>query len=200
MLEDLGLPSVDALTVRGWVGDGASALVSTALTHAQAAGATDPNEAAKNGEQHAMAMERFLHHYMQNLTECSVLYDGVLQTLETLKHLGLALGCVTNKPEQFTRPLLRHFSLDTLFSSIVGGDSLARRKPDPAPLLHAAGELGSSRAQTVMVGDSANDVLAARRAGMRVVCVSYGYNRGDDVTRLGATAVIKRFPDVLAHL
>lgn len=187
MLQDLGFAGVDEITVRSWVGDGAAALVRQALRHADAAEDTE----------HADAMARFLHHYAANLTESSVLYAGVMRTLETLKRLGLALGCVTNKPFQFTRPLLDHFDLSPLFSSVIGGDSLPQRKPDPAPLLHAAGELGCTPSQTLMVGDSANDVRAARSAGMPVVCVTYGYNRGDDVATLGADAVITEFADLL---
>ena len=76
------------------------------------------------------------------------------------------------------------------FALVIGGDSLPRRKPDPLPLLHACRELGATVEESLFCGDSINDVQAARSAGMRVVCVDYGYNHGRDISEAAPDAVI----------
>ena len=80
--------------------------------------------------------------------------------------------------------------LDKHFSLVISGDTLARKKPDPLPLLHAARYFAIPPEQGLLIGDSANDVKAARAAGLRIVCVSYGYNHGNDIRDSRPDAVI----------
>ena len=90
---------------------------------------------------------------------------------------------MTNKPRQFTLPLLRKLELEDYFAAIVCGDDLSRKKPDPAPVLAAVEQLNGSREHGYMVGDSATDMISAHGAGVGAIYATYGYNRGDSVDR-----------------
>lgn len=158
--------------VRAWVGNGAEALVRRALTG-------DMHSEPDNGLfQRAFAL--FSDLYISN-SDRSRLYPGVRDGIEHLKQADCILGCVTNKRGQFTEPLLRALGLYDEFAIVISGDTLPRKKPDPMPLQHAMESLGIGPDQTLMIGDSRNDVEAARAAGTAVLCVRYGYNHGDDI-------------------
>lgn len=170
MLVELGFAAAGTERVRGWIGDGARQLVQEALASAQ------PGSVDERRLNEALAI--YMRHYAACCTERSRLFDGVREALEQWHARGVPMACVTNKSARFTTPLLAHFALGELLPVAVSGDTLPRRKPDPAPLLHACEQLGVPASRAVMVGDSRNDVLAARAAGMPVACVSYGYNHG----------------------
>jgi phosphoglycolate phosphatase len=97
---------------------------------------------------------------------------------------------VTNKAAQFTEPLLEDLGVRGFFEIVISGDTLPQKKPDPAPLLHAAEHFGVSPSEALMVGDSVSDVKAARAAGFAIVCMSYGYNHGRDIREAKPDAVI----------
>jgi phosphoglycolate phosphatase len=107
----------------------------------------------------------------------------------------VALGVVTNKAGRFTEAILERTGLRQRFGVVVSGDTLAQRKPHPGPVLHAARVLGTGVAETLFIGDSRNDVAAARAAGCRVWLVPYGYSEGEDVASLAADAIV---PDIEA--
>jgi phosphoglycolate phosphatase len=117
-------------------------------------------------------------------------YPGVEQGLERLRASGLKLACLTNKPTDFARPLLRAKGLEGYFSFVFGGDAFERKKPDPLPLRKTCEALGSLPARTLMVGDSSNDAQAARAAGCPVVLVTYGYNHGVPVRGVDADGFV----------
>ena len=122
-------------------------------------------------------------------------YPGVAKTLSELRSAGLRLAVCTNKPAAPSEALLASLGLAEFFSAVVGGDSLAVRKPDGRHLLATLARLGVAAGRAVMVGDSANDVAVARDAGVAVIVVSYGY--GNTAARsLGADAVIDGFADL----
>ena len=104
-----------------------------------------------------------------------------LEKLPRFQAAGVELACVTNKASAFTAKLLAELELNEYFSLVISGDTLPRRKPDPMPLTHAAQHFALAPEDAVLIGDSANDVKAARAAGFGIVCVSYGYNLGDDI-------------------
>ncbi|HKJ41616.1 MAG TPA: HAD-IA family hydrolase, partial [Sunxiuqinia sp.] len=106
------------------------------------------------------------------------------------------LACVTNKAESFTLPLLKSLKIDELFGLVISGDTLNEKKPSPLPLLHAAQHFGIKPDNCLMVGDSLNDVKAARAAGFPVVAVSYGYNHGQDIRLAAPDAVIDNFNEL----
>ena len=167
---------------RDWVGNGVERLVRRALV-GQLEG--EPSE-----EEFSRAYPLFLELYRENTARRSHLYPGVREGLDYLKTRGYRLGCVTNKAARFTVPLLKAMGIHDEFGVIVSGDTLPVKKPDPGPLLHAAAHFGIEAAESLMLGDSRSDVTAARAAGFQVVCMSYGYNHGEDIRDYAPDAVI----------
>jgi phosphoglycolate phosphatase len=190
MMEALGLPARGEAQVREWVGNGMERLVRRALV-GQLQG--EPDEALL---QQGFPVFRDAYHRYNG--ENSRLYPGVRETLDYLHSDGFPLGCITNKAHEFTLPALQLLDLERYFKIILSGDSLPEKKPHPLPLLHAAEQLGTIPEKSLMVGDSINDVKAARAAGFSIICVSYGYNHGQDIREAQPDAVIDRFDDLLA--
>jgi len=182
MLERLGRPPQGEARVRDWVGNGVERLVRRALC-GQLDG--EPSEA-----DFARAYPVFLDLYAANTAQRSLLYPGVHTGLDQLRTRGYRLACVTNKAARFAEPLLRELGIGDHFALLVAGDTLPRKKPDPAPLLHVAAHFGVRPEAALMIGDSVNDVQAARAAGFAIVCVSYGYNHGEDIRTARPDAVI----------
>jgi len=129
----------------------------------------------------------------------TALYDGVADLLTALGDAGYAVGICTNKREKTARLVLDHFGLDGFFGTIIGGDTTAKRKPEPDPLLEAARQLDLMPEATVMVGDSAADFGAARAASTGIIMVDWGYS-GQDARSFGADAVISSYAEFLPHL
>ena len=146
------------------------------------------------------AWQLYLQAYEQVNGEHSRLYPGVREGLAALREQGLALACLTNKPQAFARQLLRKLQLEPFFRFIHGGDTFARKKPDPLPLLQTCRLLGTPPAATLMVGDSRNDAQAARAAGCPVFLLPYGYNHGCPVEQEGADAVLPDLPAIARKL
>jgi phosphoglycolate phosphatase len=182
MMKQLGLPVYGETRVRDWVGNGVERLVRRALI-GQLDG--EPDEAFFQ-----QAYPIFHALYADNTSKRSVLYPGIREGLDYLKSAGYRLGCVTNKVAQFTLPLLRDLGVYDYFKIVISGDTLPQKKPDPAPLLHAAQYFGVAPADALMIGDSVSDVKAARAAGFGIVCMSYGYNHGIDIRTAQPDAVI----------
>jgi len=176
MLVALEREPVGVEHVRHWVGNGAPMLVKRALT-----GEQEPDERALDEALFEQAFALFMDAYGNNAAHSSELYPGVIDCLEGLQSQGVRMGLVTNKPIRFTHPLLDEFGLSGFFDVVLGGDSLPVKKPDPGQLLHAMQELGVKPENTLMVGDSRNDIGAAKAAGCPVVAVPYGYNHGEPV-------------------
>ena len=182
MMTRLDRPVHGEAKVRDWVGNGVERLVRRALV-GQLEG--EPSDA-----DFERAYPIFLELYAENTSQRSSLYPGVREGLDYLKSRGYALGCVTNKAAQFTIPLLKDLGIHDEFGIVVSGDTLPVKKPDPRPLLHAAAHFGIAAADALMLGDSKSDVTAARAAGFQIVCMSYGYNHGEDIRRYAPDAVI----------
>ncbi|WP_286239835.1 phosphoglycolate phosphatase [Neptuniibacter halophilus] len=171
MLLSLNRPPAGEEAVSHWVGNGAAVLVKRAL-----AGAVDYGEV--DGDLFDIAYQRFLDFYAEATAEHSQLYPGVEVCLSGLRARGISLGLITNKPISFTETMLQGFGLRDYFSVVIGGDSLAEKKPHPMPLLEAMSRCQATAESTLMVGDSVHDVKAARAAGCPIACVPYGYNHG----------------------
>ncbi|MFO8140724.1 MAG: phosphoglycolate phosphatase [Marinobacter sp.] len=193
MLAHLGRSPAGLANVRNWVGNGSGVLVRRAL--ARQIDWEPPT--AKDDALYNDAMAIFYNAYQQLNGRQAIVFDGVTDCLAHLKALGCRMAVVTNKPDQFVAPLLQQTGLEHYFDVVVGGDTLAVKKPDPTPLLHAMQQLGGTRGTTVMVGDSAADVSAARAAGIPCVAVRYGYNFGSSVDSLGADAVVDSLTELL---
>ena len=201
MLEDLLGPgnkgpvlALQAEDVTLMVGKGSEHLVQQALRWVESQwpiGLERPGQPGPDGlPLGAWALTRYLHHYARLNGLRSTLYPGVEASLSRWHHAGLPLVCLTNKPERFARDLLRQKNCLGFFEHVIGGDTHEKKKPHPMPLLKACESLGTLPAHTCMVGDSVNDVQAARAAGCPVILVSYGYNHGQPAYTAGADRVI----------
>lgn len=185
MLAGQGLDPLPERTVRDLIGRGIPHLVEKSLV---AAGRPLTCELEP-------ALNSFGGHYARLNGRASRPYPGVLEALERLRAAGLKLACVTNKAAAFTAPLLEKTGLAPLLDAVVSADQVGRRKPHPAPFLHACKLLGVTPDRAVVIGDSANDAEGARAAGCQVLLVSYGYSEGRDVRELGANAVATTFTE-----
>jgi len=181
MLTDLGQPATATENVRCYIGGGLPRLTKRLLT-----GQMDGEPPAAEFER---ALDLFKRHYRATLTQHTRAFPGVEEGLRLFARSGLKLACVTNKAESFTLPLLAATGLRGFFDLVVAGDTLPSQKPDPLPLLYCAQQFGAQPCELLVIGDSANDVLAARAAGCPAFCVPYGYSAGD-VRELDCDAIV----------
>lgn len=184
----LGFAPLDAALIKSFVGKGIANLVAKTLK--DAVGEVGPT-ALK------VAAANFERQYEKCFGDTSVPFPGVIDGLNALKEKGFILGCVTNKAEKFTRPLLEKTGLAAYFDITLSGDSLAEKKPHPLPLQHAAAFFGATCAEVLLIGDSVNDAEAARAAGSPVFIVPYGYNEGQELRGLDCDAFIDDVPGAL---
>lgn len=171
-LEKLALPLVTEVQIRAWVGKGAAKLCETVLEHLFG---------QVNAQQQEQLLNTFVEVYAQELCVNTQVYEGVLSFLDYCQTHDITMACVTNKPEHLAQGILDILQLSPYFNMVIGGDSLAERKPHPLPLLHCVQQQNTTVSQTLMIGDSSNDVEAARRAGIDCIVVSYGYNHGENI-------------------
>ncbi len=185
MRATLGFAPLEANVVRNFVGKGIHNLVAKSLK--DAVGEVGPT-ALK------VAVANFERQYQTCFTDTSKPYPGVVDGLNALKDAGFRLGCVTNKVEKFTLPLLQHTGMRDYFEIVVCGDTVAEKKPHPMQIKHAAEFFGCKAAEMLLIGDSINDAAAARAAGSAVFIVPYGYNEGQELRGLDCDAFIDDLP------
>jgi phosphoglycolate phosphatase len=169
-LADLSLAPVDRAFIARTVGRGSMHLLAQTLARAGGAPALLDQ-----------AWTHYQRHYAAVNGRHAQVYPGVREGLAAMRARGWRLACVTNKPRAFALALLESKGLAASFEQVFGGDSFARHKPDPLPLIKTCEALGTAPGRTLMVGDSRNDCEAARAAGCPVVLVGYGYNHGEPV-------------------
>lgn len=185
-LDKHGLPTPSLQQVKDWVGNGALVLCQRAVP---------------KHTQQALLMkvyEDFLQAYDSQCHQKSRLYEGVLQGLERLQAHGFVLTLCTNKPKHFLPNILSKFKLN--FSQVVAGDSLSQKKPHPLPLLHICQTQGIAPNQAIMIGDSKNDIQAAKNANITSIALSYGYNHGEPIALAEPDAVFDSFLDLCTWL
>jgi len=192
MRVELGLAALPQALVATFVGKGIDTLIARML--AESLTVSEPPDAALL----TRARAAFYRHYHEVNGRYSTLYPGVLDGLQALRDQGLRLAIVTNKASEFTLPLIARLDLADYFDVVVCGDTCARRKPDPDPVRYACQQLNVSPAESVLIGDSLNDVQAARAAGCRALVVPYGYNEGQPVAALNADAIVPTLIDAAA--
>lgn len=174
MLVDMNLPKAGVEKVRLWVGNGIPSLVKRALVDDM----SGDEPGIVNGDTFVKAHESFKHHYSIEVGQHSHLYPGVNDFLHAMAEKGIKQAVVTNKSEIFTEKLLKLMGIESFFGISIGGDSLEEKKPHPMPLLHVIEHFGATKATALMIGDSTNDIKAARAAGIKVIALPYGYNHG----------------------
>jgi phosphoglycolate phosphatase len=168
MRADFNLPPLAPATVKTMVGQGARHLVACALPEAN-------DRDIENG------LALFLAHNEAHLCDQTRLYPGVSETIASLARQGHTLALLSNKHARLCSQLLTHCGIAGHFSAVVGGDSLPSRKPSPEPVRHLLQLLGKQREQTLLVGDSINDMAAGRDAGVITVGCTYGYGEADEL-------------------
>jgi phosphoglycolate phosphatase len=191
MLAGLGQAPRSLAEIHGFVGKGIANLVHRCLAEGRA-----PASGANAGA----ALEAFRRHYARVNGRRTRPYPGVPELLAALSARGLKMALVTNKAAAFTLPLLTQFDIAAYFGAVVCGDTLPVRKPDPAVIEHACAQLGVKPAESLMIGDSANDALAARAAGAPVLLVTYGYSEGMPVKDIDCDGLLSSAGQMLAYL
>lgn len=184
MLAEIGRVPTELASMRSWVGDGAAVLVERALA-ATGGMPADPT----------VAVRRFLAFYRMHAAVDTRPFPGVVEALSALREAGHPLGVCTNKPNDLSRLLLDALDMSRFFSAIVGGDGVPERKPHPGHILATISEMGMEGRKVLMVGDSPNDVAAAKAAGVPVAVVAFGYAQVP-AGELGADLVISDFADL----
>lgn len=187
---EVGLPQASEELVLTWIGNGADILFTRGMAWTGRA-----NEFSE--EELAQIKRRFGHFYGENVCNISQLYPNVKETLEMLKAQGYILAVVTNKPTKHVLPVLKAFEIDHLFSEALGGQSLPAIKPHPAPLYYLCGKFGLYPHEMLFVGDSKNDIWAAKAAGCKSVGLTYGYNYNIPISESEPDYVCDDFAEIL---
>ena len=190
MLAEIGRPLRSLAEVHSFVGKGIPNLVRRCLTEGSCA----------SEEEIEVAVAVFRRHYAVVNGQSTRIYPGVEESLAALAGQGLRLACVTNKAAAFTEPLLERMGLTRWFDAVVSGDTLAVKKPDPLVIHHACELLGIPAGAALVVGDSENDALAARRAGASVLLVTYGYSEGRPVDTIECDGLVSDIREALPRI
>lgn len=189
MLTDLSLPTITNEQVKIWVGNGIDILVKRALTAVNA-----PETLFEQAKQ------AFNRHYDDVIEQGTQLFPNVLSTLAKLQQSGYPMALVTNKPAQFLPALLQSLKLEPYFSLVLGGGDVIKLKPHPAPLYQVMATFGLFHDQLLFVGDSKNDISAAKNAQCLTVGLTYGYNYGESITTTEPDYVVDHFEQLLTIL
>lgn len=187
---EVGLPQAPEDLVLTWIGNGADVLFAKGMEWTGKADNFSQDELAQ-------IKRRFGYFYGENVCNISKLYPNVKETLEALKAQGYILAVVTNKPTKHVLPVLQAFKIDHLFSEALGGQSLPEIKPHPAPLYYLCGKFGLYPHEMLFVGDSKNDILAAKAAGCKSVGLTYGYNYNIPISESEPDYVCEDFAEIL---
>ena len=196
-LQKYNFPPAGEERVRSYIGSGVSALIHQAITQSL--------EKKAPKKKHQAVYEFFLSYYRSNVFKRSEVYPHTVDILIYLKERGWTVGCVTNKPSIFTNSILIKSQLKNYFDFVLSADSPEHQKPQPALLLQAMAACKIPPSETLMVGDSVNDMKAAIDAEVKSIAVNFGYNRGMDLLECGAScrinslAQLKRIIDEIAE-
>ena len=188
-LKKLDKPTHSQATIQQWIGNGADVLVKRALLNNWHVGEIP--------EDFEIAFELFKTYYAEHDWVHSRLYEGVLETLQTLKNADFKLACITNKTARFTNPLMETAVLAPYFDFIASGDTFAEMKPNPLPLLEVAKLFDVAPENAWMIGDSINDISAGKRAGFKTIAVSYGYAGQHSMAELNADYTVNAILEIV---
>ena len=194
MLRSINHNEFSEEVIDSWVGNGAQTLVKRALSGSKIVDENIDNDLF------AKSLSIFLEYYKNNLCVKTTPYPNVKATLEALKSDGYRLAIITNKPFDFIEPILKQLELSSLFQLSIGGDSLSEKKPSPLPLQYMCEKFKIKPRNTLMIGDSKNDILAAKAANIQSIAVSYGYNYGEDIRVYEPDLTIDDFSEILEVL
>ena len=202
----LELPVAGEERVVTWIGNGADVLIQRALTWARQERAalraaqgkpSVDHDDIPQAEQQAILRKLFDRYYGEVAEEGSFLFPAVADTLGALHAKGLPLALVTNKPTPFVAPILASLDIAKYFTVVIGGDDVKNKKPHPEPLLLVAEKLGLAPADLLFVGDSRNDIQAAKAAGCSSIGLTYGYNYGEPISLSEPDYIFDQFNELL---
>ena len=193
MLAELERPDRSVEEIARFVGRGTQTLVRRCLTD-DATGVEPDAELFENG------LNAYLKHYAHINGKHAKVYAGVKEGLAALLAAGYPMGVVTNKPVKFTLPLLQATGLMPYFKAIIGGDSTPHKKPAPDPIIAACLEMDVSLIHNLHVGDSGNDIQAARAADCFAAGVSYGYAEGYPLDASQCDVIVDSLAELAAML
>ncbi len=188
MLKKLNKKTFSIEKISKWVGNGGDTLIKRALSGDIHIKEIDENEFLK-------AKEIFFKHYSDNVCVKTTLYPNVKETLQKLNNFQKVI--ITNKPHQFIKPILKKLEIETYFDAYYGGDYFEEKKPSPLPLLKVCEIFNIPTHKTIMVGDSKNDILAAKEANIKSIAITYGYNYGEDINKYNPDIIIDNFTKLL---
>lgn len=188
MLRDMERAPLDEALISSFVGDGVWVLVRRSLT------AADPAQRPPDEATHATGIRLMREHYAEQMLVSTRLYPGVAETLDHFSAKPKAV--VTSKEAGFTRTILERLGIADRFECVIGGDTVAERKPNPAPVLKALEQLRARSGDAVMVGDSENDVYAGRRAGTLTCGVTYGFRSVEQLRAASPDVLISGFGEL----
>jgi len=189
MLHFYNLSPLTVTDVTPFIGNGAKPLVKRALRHA-----IQNKELSE--EYIREAFDIYFSAYKEVTCDKTYMYPGVFETLNYLKNKGYKMVICTNKPFGFIEPILNKLAIKHFFNNWIGEDSLSEKKPSATPLFYLANEMNISKEKCVMIGDSKNDILAAKNSGMESIGVSYGYNYNENISDYNPTLVVDNFADL----
>ncbi|MGE6743964.1 HAD family hydrolase [Allorhizobium pseudoryzae] len=144
-------------------------------------------------------LAHFLEHYLAHMPGKSAVYDGLAECFDRLEAAGMQLAVCTNKLEQLALPLLDRMQLTPRFAAITGGDTFAVRKPDARHLLGTIERAGGDPTRSILIGDSVNDIMAAKNAKVGSVGVTFGYS-DVPIAELQPTRIIDHFRQLTPEL
>ncbi|HDX8824926.1 phosphoglycolate phosphatase [Klebsiella michiganensis] len=202
----LELPMAGEERVVTWIGNGADVLIQRALTWARQERAalraaqgkpSVDHDDIPQAEQQAILRKLFDRYYGEVAEEGSFLFPAVADTLGALHAKGLPLALVTNKPTPFVAPILASLDIAKYFTVVIGGDDVKNKKPHPEPLLLVAEKLELAPAELLFVGDSRNDIQAAKAAGCSSIGLTYGYNYGEPISLSEPDYIFDQFNELL---
>ncbi|WP_276967073.1 phosphoglycolate phosphatase [Metallibacterium scheffleri] len=187
-LRDFDRAPLAQAAIEALIGAGAHELMRRVLARVDAAQALD----------HAALMQRFEQHYAAQAGSTAQPYPDCVATLQRLRAAGLRLACVTNKEQRHAQRVLDATALAPYFELLIGGDTLAWKKPDARVLRHVVAALGSRPVHAAHVGDSQTDLAAARNAGVADWAVPWGYNAGTPIAQARPTRLFDSFAAIAA--
>ena len=190
MFQELNLPPVSAEIIKSFIGKGAENLVRKSIEQAS----------PKDGHQFFTLGLDLFYQFYDELVDQSIPFEGAEKALSDLSLKGLKLACVTNKPKQFTDKILKKHEMHKFLHFVISGDEVERKKPDPLSIQLTCNALCIRADESIMVGDSFNDIEAGYNAGSYVVTVPYGYQSGQSIDCPKVDLAVKKLTDLVTAI
>jgi phosphoglycolate phosphatase len=186
MLSDLKMPPLENNQITNFIGRGADNLIRKSI---------ELSSKKSSDDFFVDAIDAFHHHYGL-VAHKSLPYEGVMETIKFIQNQDIKMACITNKPSMFTDKIIDASGLTDFFDLVLSGDTLEKRKPDPLPVIYGCDYFNIKPIESIMVGDSINDIEAGHSAGAFVVTVPYGYQCGDSIVSPKVSLALSEFSEL----